>query len=179
MILRLIITTTKMFHHIIVYVTVDDWKRIFWLDPPTFLCISCWNQPKRKRPRWYGFARTELLSIEDWPRGVPSCSWVQISQWKRSSQGTTKHAWYVSEYGSRGFVLIRFRAVEWRLLHLLRKDAGGLSYNKGGTLFSDVRYIIVSYSWRSDPGLSHVAIPRQKKGGLSYGLEYEENSSAH
>lgn len=45
-------------------------------------------------------------------------------------------------------------------------DAGGLSYNKR-PLFYDVRYIIVSYSLRSDSGLSHVAIPAKRKGALS------------
>ncbi|KAK4727304.1 hypothetical protein R3W88_032221 [Solanum pinnatisectum] len=38
---------------------------------------------------------------------------------------------------------------------------------KGGTLFSDVCYIIVSYSLRSDSGLSHMAIPAKRKGALS------------
>lgn len=65
-----------------------------------------------------------MLSSDDWPRGLPSCSWVQISQLKTSRQGVRLvPVGYVNEDRSHGFVLVSFELssddwlnVLWQLL---------------------------------------------------------------
>lgn len=47
-----------------------------------------------------------MLSSEDWPRGLPSCSWAQISWLKTSSRGLRLVP--VNEDRSHGFVLVSF-----------------------------------------------------------------------
>lgn len=50
-----------------------------------------------------------MLSSDDWPRGLPSCSRVKISQNKTSRQGVRLvPVGYVNEDRSHGFVLVRF-----------------------------------------------------------------------
>lgn len=47
-----------------------------------------------------------MLSSDDWPRGLPSCSWVQISRVKTSRRGISLVP--VGYVRSHGFVLVSF-----------------------------------------------------------------------
>lgn len=88
-------------------------------------------------------ARTTLSSY-DWPRGVPSCSWVQISQLKTSRQGTKKPVGYVNGDRSHGFVLVSFELEidDWLRYQKTPRD-GVLSERIDASLG---RSIIASYS---------------------------------
>lgn len=99
-----------------------------------------------------------MLLSDDWPRGLPSCSWAQISRLKTSRRGSASG---VRKRGPDHMVL------SWSALSCRVRIA--LSLKKEEYSLTDSRYYCSPFlkEWS---GLSRVAIPVKRKSYSLFGV---------